>query len=235
MNKLHVITGATSGVGRAVASLLAEKGAEVLGLGRNAAVLADLEERHPGRFRGRQLDLLDDGAIAEFAGELRAGGAAVRALILCAGVYFPGALASAPAAESDAMYRINVRARMLLAQYMLPSLEAPGAYLISMNSSAGLNSRPGLGGYAASHHAMRALTDAWRQELGPRGIRVLSIHLGRTATPMIEKAFAHESRPYDPTLLLQPEDVARLVAFVLQQPQSLEMTELSMRSSVASY
>ena len=72
-------------------------------------------------------------------------------------------------------------------------------------------------------------------EFEPLGLRTLNIYLGRTATPMIEKAFALEKRKYAPALLLQPLDVARLVAYAIDLPQSVELTDASLKAARASY
>lgn len=77
-----------------------------------------------------------------------------------------------------------------------------------INSSVGIVARGGIGPYAATKHALKAIADSLRDEVNKDGIRVLSIFLGRTATPMQEEVHRLEGKPYRPERLLQPEDVA---------------------------
>jgi len=235
MDGLHVITGATSGIGWAIASHLAERGRQVLALGRNPSALEQLERDWPGRCRGCRIDLTDDPAIAALESRLAAGGERIRALVHCAGVYRDGTLDTSRPDDHDLMFRTNVRARKMLAQALLPHIAQPGGTIVNVASSAGLRSRSGIGDYAASHYAMRALTEAWRQEVNPRGIRVFALYAGRTATPMARQVFQSEGRPYDPDKLLQPRDLAAVIAYVLDLPESVEVTDLSLRPAIPSY
>jgi NADP-dependent 3-hydroxy acid dehydrogenase YdfG len=96
-----------------------------------------------------------------------------------------------------------------------------------MNSSVG--SAPEVGFYSASKHALKAFADTLRAEANPAGVRVLSVYPGRTATPMQESIFAAEGRSYDPSRLLQPEDVAEMVLAALCLPRTAEVTDLHIR------
>ena len=232
---LHVVTGATSGIGRAIAGTIAASARAVIAIGRNKAALERLERRFPGHVSGKAIDLLDDAALAQLASDLDRTGARLRALVHCAGVHFPAPLADARVEDLDAMYRSNVRAPFMLTQRLLPALERGQGYLIFINSSAGLTARTGVGGYAAMQHAHRALAECWRQEVNERGVRVLNIYPGRTNTPRIERLFASEGRSFAPALLLQPEDIATLVDLAIGLPPTVELTEVSLRPAKKSY
>src|SRR5438094_319306 len=78
--------------------------------------------------------------------------------------------------------------------------------------------RPEVGQYAATKHALKAIADSLREEVNPKGIRVLTVYLGRTATPMQQAVFQQEGREYHPDTLLQPEDVASVVVNALMLP-----------------
>ena len=232
---LHVVTGATSGIGRAIAKTIAASGRAVIAIGRNKTALEQLERCYPDHVSGRVIDLLDDAAIVELASELDHVQARLRALVHCAGVHFPAPLASARVEDLDAMYRSNVRAPFLLTQRLLTALERGRGYLIFINSSAGLTARAGIGGYSAMQHAHRALSECWRQELNERGVRVLNIYPGRTNTPRIERLFEDEGRSFAPALLLQPEDIASLVELAIGLPPTVELTDVSLRPAKKSY
>ena len=104
-----------------------------------------------------------------------------------------------------------------------------------MNSSAGLTAKANAGQYAASKHALKAVADSLREEVNPSGVRVLSLFLGRTASPMQAAVHAMEARAYRPELLMQPEDVAAVAIHALTLPRSIEVTEISMRPLLKSY
>jgi len=83
-------------------------------------------------------------------------------------------------------------------------------------------------------HALRGFADHLRAEVNDEGIRVLSVFLGRTATPMQERIYAAEGKPYDPRRLLQPKDVAAAVIEAVSLPQSAELMEIRIRPRVKS-
>ena len=80
-----------------------------------------------------------------------------------------------------------------------------------LNSTQGLAASRGVGQYAATQHAMRAVADSLREEVNEQGVRVLSLFLGRTAGNLQRAIFAMEGRPYAPERLIQPGDVAEAV------------------------
>jgi NADP-dependent 3-hydroxy acid dehydrogenase YdfG len=101
---------------------------------------------------------------------------------------------------------------------------------VFINSSAGLNARAELAQYAATKHALKAIADSLREEINDDGVRVLSIFLGRTATPMQATVHEMEGREYHPERLMQPEDVATVVINALSLPRSAEVTNIVVRS-----
>jgi NADP-dependent 3-hydroxy acid dehydrogenase YdfG len=84
-------------------------------------------------------------------------------------------------------------------------------------------------GYAASKHALRALADGLRDEVNKKGVRVITVFPGRTATPMQEAVHRYEGRPYDAERFLQPEDVAAAAVNALALPRTAEVTDLHIR------
>jgi NADP-dependent 3-hydroxy acid dehydrogenase YdfG len=84
-------------------------------------------------------------------------------------------------------------------------------------------------------HAFRSIADSLRDEVNALGIRVLSVYLGRTATPRIAKLFETEGRAYQPDLLMQPEDMAERVTHSLCLPRTAEVTDISIRPMQKSY
>ncbi|HUN75629.1 MAG TPA: SDR family NAD(P)-dependent oxidoreductase [Steroidobacteraceae bacterium] len=229
----HVITGATSDIGRAIAVALAEQGHEVAALGRNRKILSGLQAQFPKLVHTHAIDLREAADLERVAQATQSGG--VAALIHCSGVYHTGQIASAPVADLDDLYQSNVRAPYALTQALLPGLIRARGHVIFINSSAGLSHRPRLSGYSATQHALRVMADSLRDEVNPQGVRVTSLYLGRTASQRMARIFAGEGRSYTPELLLQPEDIAATVLQVLKLNSRAEITDLSIRPSRKSY
>ena len=136
---------------------------------------------------------------------------------------------TAPVADLDRQYQTNVRGPYLLIQALLPLLRACRGQVVFVNSTVGLEARAGVGQYASTQHALRAIADALRAEVNADGVRVLSLFLGRTASPMQAAIHKLEGRAYYPERLLQPEDVASVVISVLSLPRTAEVTDISIR------
>jgi NADP-dependent 3-hydroxy acid dehydrogenase YdfG len=228
-------TGASSGIGRAVALRLVTEGATVLAIGRNQPRLTALAEEAdgPGTLVAEQLDLTDDAARDAFATAVIASHGHLDHLVHCAGSYVHARVAESSLDDFDAQYVANVRAPFALTRALLPALQAAGgrriADVVVVNSSQGVRATGGTSQFAATQHAMRAVADSLRQEVNADGIRVCTIHLGRTATPRQEAIYAREGRAYRPEVLMQPEDVAEVVAGVLALPPTAELTEIHLR------
>lgn len=237
-NQIAVVTGASSGIGKAFALALAAEGAALCLVGRRRetlqSVAAEVQGKAPRTF-SYQADLALEGDIQSLIADIKRDTKSVDILIHSAGVISLGAIETASAEQMDSQYRINVRAPYLLTQGLLPMLKSRPGQVLFMNSSAGLTARANAGQYAASKHALKAVADSLREEANPAGIRVLSMFLGRTASPMQASVYQMENRKYQPELLMQPEDVASVAVHALCLPRTVEVTEISMRPLVKSY
>jgi NAD(P)-dependent dehydrogenase (short-subunit alcohol dehydrogenase family) len=227
-----VVTGATSGIGRAIALALSREGAQVCAVGRNTTALAETvtSARRFSEATGFQIDLTAAENLTPLVEHLSAGSRGLDVLVHCAGIYHQDELEKARIEDFDLQYAINVRAPYLLTKSLLPLLTAARGQIVFINSSAGLSAkRSAVGQYSATKHALKAVADSLREEVNPRGIRVLSLYLGRTATPMQEALYRAEGKDYDPARLVQPEDVASVVAQALMLPMTAEVTDISIR------
>jgi NADP-dependent 3-hydroxy acid dehydrogenase YdfG len=231
-NQTAVVTGASSGVGRAIALALAAEGATLCLVGRHEKTLEAVTESaqvaapHVLCYRA---DLTLDRDIQGLTAQLRRDVGHLDLLIHSAGVIALGSLESRPVGDLDWQYGVNVRAPYSLTQALLPLLRPRRGQIVFMNSSVGLNARANVGQYAATKHALKAIADSLRDEVNAEGIRVLSVFLGRTATPMQQAVHEMEGRAYYPELLIQPEDVAAVVLHAVSVPRSAEVTEISIR------
>ena len=156
-------------------------------------------------------------------------------LVHCAGVIQHGNLADTPLVCMDLQYAANVRGPLLLTQRLLPLLKRPRGQIVFINSSAGLNARPNAGQFSATQHAFKALADALRDEVNAEGVRISSVFPGRTATTRISTLHEKEGREFRPELLLQPDDVASVVANILTLPWTAEVTNVNIRPMLKSY
>jgi NADP-dependent 3-hydroxy acid dehydrogenase YdfG len=233
-----VVTGAGSGIGKAIAQALGAHGAMVALVGRTKAKLdataASFDTDWP-RSVVLPVDLCVDEQLDSLKAEVGQRFGRVDVLVLCAGEIAHGPIESATVADFDKLYRANVRANYCLLQNLLPMLRKRPGQIVLINSSVGVSARPNSGQFSATQHALRGLTDALRDEVNPDGIRVLSVYPGRVATPRQEKLYTKRGSDYRPDLLLQPADIASVVLNALILPRSAEVTEISIRPLAKSY
>ena len=221
-----LVTGAGSGIGRAIALALLADGMHVWLVGRDQRKLAQVAENAKGCACVISADLSRSEEIARVAAAL---GPRLDVLVHSAGSYLRGDLASLDGEQWEALDSINVRAPLLLTSACLPRLRAAQGQIVFVNSSAGLRASAGIGAYSAGKHALRAAADALRQEVNADGIRVLSIFPGRTDTPMQRDILASENRSAPLGALMRPEDVAIMVVGALRLPATAEVTDIIMR------
>ena len=229
--RVCAVTGASSGIGRALAIALVRSGAHVVAIARSQERLDSLvvEANGSGTVFPLVADLADDRGLESAATGVLARGDRLDVLVHCAGTINLEGLASAPASELDRQYAVNLRAPVALTRALLPALERARGQVVFVNSSAALKASADNVLYAVTKAGLRAFADGLRDAVNRDGIRVLTVYVGRTATPM--QAYVHESegRPYRADILLQPDDVAQSVVAALVLPSSGELTELSIR------
>ena len=229
-SRMHiVITGASSGIGRATALTLAKPSTKLHLLGRDETRLDEVAcqvEEAGGEAKTYQVDLAEDEQLEQVTTQLCALGR-LDVLIHSAGAVSLGSVADTSAADLDKQYRVNLRAPYLLTQRLLPTLEHAGGHIVFINSGAGLSAKPNWSAYAATKHGLKALADSLRAEV--ENVRVVSVYPGRTASPMQRRVHEMEGKDYQPDAFVQPEDVAQQIASILSLPATAEVTDLSVR------
>ena len=200
-----LVTGATSGIGRAIAAALATTHHVHL-IGRNRGALDELAAALPSS-EVHVADLADGAQIAGITGEIDR----LDVLVHSAGVLHMGSTEDLDPAQWRESLEVNVLAPVELTRVLLPALRRASGQVILINSGLGHRSIAGSGAYSASKFALRAFADALRQEEAENGVRVTSIHPGRVATPMQEQLRAWEGLPYDGDAWIRPEQVADAV------------------------
>lgn len=171
-----LISGCSTGIGRALALAFHARGCTVYATARRAETLADLAA---AGLRTAALDVDDAASIIALTVRLQADGAAVDVLVNNAGYGVMGPLAELPVDELRRQFQTNVIGLMALTQALLPSLLARGrGCIVNIGSVSGLLVTPFAGAYCASKAAVHALSDALRMELAPLGIRVMTVQPG---------------------------------------------------------
>lgn len=231
--KIALITGATSGIGRACAVSFAAEGAKVAIVGRNERAL----ERVAGEIRAAGADVLPlrsdisvsseiSSVIAKTIGTL--GG--IDILVNAAGHISSGTVENTSLKSWDDMLNVNVRAVFNLIQTALPSLIERKGNVVNISSVTGLRAFPGVLAYCVSKAALDQLTRCAALELAPKGVRVNAVNPGVVVTEIHKRggmndeayaAFLEHSRQTHPLGRVgQPEEIAALVRFLASDQAS---------------
>ena len=219
-----LVTGATGGLGGAIARALGRDGAHVLVLGRDAdrgASTVTAVEEAGGRAEFVAADLSDPQRVAALAEEV----GEIEILVNNAGFSLWGATPDLRVDEFDRMFAANVRAPYYLVAAFAPGMSARGrGSIINIGSMAGTVGLPGGAAYGATKAALGALTRAWAAEYSPSGVRVNNVAPGPIYTrPDGRELFETIGATTALGRAAQPEEIADLVAF-LASPRASYIT-----------
>lgn len=235
--KVALVTGASSGIGESTAEALAAAGVAVAVGARRKDRLDVLVQRladRGSRSIAVELDVTNRNAcftaVQRTVDEL----GALDILVNNAGVMLLGPIEDADTSEWVRMINTNVLGLMFMTHAALPHLLQRGGAVVQMSSAAGRVTRPSTAVYNASKFAVGAFSDALRQEVAERGVRVIVVEPGAVDTPLREQitdaaARATLERRLDQLRPLDPADVARAVLFALTQPQHVALNEILLR------
>jgi short-subunit dehydrogenase len=229
---LAVVTGAGSGIGRAIAFELVNRNVSCCLVGRT---LSKLQEVARSASRAgvecilKAVDLCEPEAVATLGAEVKALGRPVDLLVHSAAAIRRAFVEASTVDEFNYLLAVNLVAPFALTKNLLPLLCANKGQIVFVNSSVVHHPAAGVVQYAATKHALKGLADGLRQEVNARGVRVLSVYPGQTATPLQAALYAAQGREYRPENLLQPEDVARVVIQATTMPYTAEITEIMIR------
>lgn len=228
--QVALVTGASSGIGLAIAARLHAEGVAIHAMGRTPAkTLRELCGQQGPAIVDHLLDLSDVAAVEHSALTLARELPRLDILVHAAGVIRRALLEESPSSLFEYLWRVNLLAPFQLTRALLPLLKKSQGQVVFVNSTAALRPQPGIGLYAATKAGLRALGDALREEVNQAGVRVLTVIPGRTATPMQAEVLRWEGRPWEPEKLLQPDDIAAMVIAALKLPRTAEVTEIHMR------
>jgi NADP-dependent 3-hydroxy acid dehydrogenase YdfG len=215
-----MITGASRGLGSAIATALAPTHTLFLA-GRPSPELDAVAEEFGATTW--PVDFNDPDAIAAVVEPI----VELDALIHNAGVAYPANVAESTVDEWQDTMTVNVVGPVALTLPLLPALRSAGGHVVFVNSGAGINASPGLASYTASKFALRGFADSLRND--EPSLRVTSVHPGRIATEMQENLTAYEGREYDPSRFLSPQTVAKVIADAVNAPRDAHIHEVIVR------
>ncbi len=223
----HIITGAGSGIGAAVARRLHARGDDLVLHARDAGRAKELAAEFPGA-RTLVGDLADPDKLS-WALSHQSLPDRVDSLLHIAGVVDLGPVGDLTPKTWRNQLNVNLIAPAELTRLTLPLLRAAQGHVVFVNSGAGLSAGPEWSAYAASKHGLKALADSLRQEEHGNGVRVTSVYPGRTASPMQAKVHQQEGKEYDAARWIDPESVATTIVMTLDLPRDAEVNDLTVR------
>jgi NADP-dependent 3-hydroxy acid dehydrogenase YdfG len=223
-----LITGASRGIGKAIAEALGDTHDLLLG-GRDEEALSSLAAELPSA-RPWPVELTDEQALTAATADIDR----LDVLVHSAGISRLGPLTELTAADWRESYEVNVVAVVELTRLLLPALRATAGHVVLLNSGSGINANPRWGAYAASKFALRAYANVLRGEEEPNGLRVTSIHPGRTATDMQRGVREFERGAFEPENYMRPESVAHIVRSAIDTPRDAHVHEIVVRQPVKS-
>ncbi|MGI5269662.1 SDR family oxidoreductase [Nonomuraea sp. CA-218870] len=216
-----LITGATRGVGAAVARALAPTH-DVLLLGRDRRALSDLAAELPGALPWPvDLTTVTEESLPHVD--------RLDVLVHSAGVTTLGRIGELPASVWRETMELNLFAVAELTRLLLPALRRAGGHVVCVNSGSGRRANPGWASYAASKFALRAFADALRQE--EPELRVTTVYPGRIDTDMQRSVREQEGGDYEPERYLTADTVARAMLAAITAGPDAHLTELTIRPS----
>jgi len=197
--KTYWLIGASEGLGRALAGLMAEEGARMILSARNAARLEELASSLPGA-RALPMDVTDDGSVAAAVMAL----GPIDGVIYCAGAYEPMAAQDWDAAAALQVSEVNFTGALRALAPVVPVMAARGeGHIVLIGSLAGFRGLPGAIGYGASKAALMHLAENLYMDLSGSGVKVQQVNPGFIKTRLTDK------NAFDMPYIITPEEAAR--------------------------
>jgi 3-hydroxy acid dehydrogenase/malonic semialdehyde reductase len=218
-----LVTGASSGIGRAIAQNLLQQGHAVIGVSRDCRKFI----RQMDNFSSAQLDLSDLKELPHKIRQLQQKFPEIDAVVFSAGMGRFGSMEEFSYPQIEALMTINFTSQVFLTKALLPALKRKAnSDLIFIGSEAALKGTRKGAVYCASKFALRGFTQALREECGNSHVRVCLINPGMVKTPFFEQLNFEPGDHESNTIL--PEDVADAVSYVLDSRTQIVIDEINM-------
>jgi NADP-dependent 3-hydroxy acid dehydrogenase YdfG len=232
--RVAVITGASSGIGAAVASALVKQGCHVA-LGARRLEALEAVQRNFGAAEGKSIiratDVTDKKQVEELVRAATEELGPVDILVSCAGVMYFTMMANVQTEEWERTVDVNCKGLLHCLSSTVPAMLSRGSgHIVAISSDAGRKVFPGLGVYSASKFFVEATLQSLRLETAGKGLRVTSVQPGNTATDLLNMSTDAEAiKKYgEPTgaQILDPSDVANSIIYALSQPPHVSVNEV---------
>jgi NADP-dependent 3-hydroxy acid dehydrogenase YdfG len=234
--KTALVTGASSGIGRATAIRLVREGAALALCARGADRLDAVRsqvERLGGRCFTDPCDVAQMTDCTTLVSKAEAVFGGIDILVNNAGVGYSGSVADSDPVEVEEMIRVNFLGVYQMTRAALPAMIESGAGdIVNIGSVAGLKYSPNFGVYSATKFAVRAFSEALRNEVQGQGIRVGVVHPGMTQTAFFESFSKGGSPvPTDKGDILSADEIAEAILFMVTRPEGAAVNEMTVRPS----
>ena len=232
--KIAVVSGASRGIGAAIARSLAEHQLAVILLARNKEHLnqvTDYLKAEGGTALAYVCDITKPKDVKKLAEIIAGNNSKIELLINNAGISRTGAVEGMSVGDWNAVINTNLTGSFMLTQALLPVITEQRGQIVFINSVAGKQSFPNWAAYNASKAGLRALADTLRQELTSRGIRVTSIYPAAVDTPI------HDDLPYDwdRTKMMRARDIAEAVMYCYKQAPTVRINEIDLENTAGTF
>ena len=224
MTKTAIITGASSGIGKAICEVVLDNGYEVYGIGRDFSEAGSLLSRES--FHKVELDLINTGKLQEEVKKLSSGNA-LSLLINCAGAGYYGLHEELSAKSISEMVRVNLEVPLLLSNLLLRKLKENSGTIINIASVTANQSNPHGAAYGATKAGLLSFSKSLFDEARKYGVKVTTILPDMTDTKLYRNADFKADSEENARLL--PEDIAKAVDFILNLDPHQVVTELAVR------
>lgn len=228
-NKVALVTGASSGIGKAIAIELLKQGCKLILNGRNRKKIRNTifeEQEYKDQITFVEADLMTDQGLNLLIEEVNKDTKQIDILIHSAGLIHVGSTATSTVAQFDEQYKLNVRAPYVLTQHFMDNVIAHKGQMVFINSTAGLDSWANVGQYAATKHALRAWVNSLRAELLGSGVKIINVFPGATDTPMQRYIQEVNNKVYHADEFVPAAQLADIVVRALKVPDVTVVSDI---------
>ncbi|BEV35817.1 SDR family oxidoreductase [Synechococcus sp. M16CYN] len=231
-----LITGASRGIGRRTAELLAYRGWDLLLTARNLSQLEELAI--PLRSSGSlvataAIDLIDSGSISTAFASLMSKGGTPSILINNAGAAYTGDLLAMPLEHWQWLFQLNLTSVMQVCSAVVPVMRPQGGLVINVSSHAARNAFPQWGAYCTTKAALSAFTRCLAEEERQRGIRACTLTLGAVNTPLWDAETVHSD--FNRHAMLTVDQAADALVSLAEQPSNQVIEDLTLMPAAGAF
>ena len=233
-NKFAIITGASRGIGKAIATVFAHEGVNLLLTSRTEEALISLckELSEYSKVSYFIADLADSDQVKSLFTYVNDNHIKPDILVHSAGVFFHNPIIDIVENDFDLAYKVNFKAPCMITKQFLPEIIKNKGSVVFINSTAALYPKINSTLYSTTKSSLKTFAKVLHKEVHPKGVRVINICAGRVDTEMQRIATKLEGIEYQPWKYLSPQSIADLVVLNLKLPNEIDIHELIIRPAL---